>query len=420
MQARLICARLTPAVPASTPFNAEAVKFNIERTAAEESTLAGELQQVSSVDVVDEYVVEINVTGGLGSLSVALAARPGIMVSPEAVQSGSLDDAPAGIGPYVMTETVAGDYATFEKSADYWAPEAQNVAKRTYQYMPDDQTRYNALASGEVDGVSMSPTMLDDAQRAGLQSTARPTGLFLFLALNSAEGELANPEVMKAINMAIDREAISEGLYDGLCVPQIQPFAQDSPGYSDELGPGLDVFAYDPDAAKGILAEQGVESLSLSAVTPNVTIYTKFAEAVQAQLGDIGVDVSVSPKPSAQIVEDFAITKSANAMASVYTGIADPDGVVQQFLTPQARYNPGEPPYDTLIELAEQGAAPVDPAERNAAYVKFMDAWADAPPHVVPACMIYIAASFSEEVSGVLQTAGGITDLLRNVAITPA
>ena len=401
-----------------TPFDAEAVKFNLDRSRAQGSTLAGELYQVKDVEVIDPLTVKINVDGGLSSLAAALASRPGIMVSPAAAQAGTLKATPTGIGPYVTTEIAPGDHVVYEKVDGYWDPDAQRVAKRTYRSISDDQTRFNALQAGELDGASLSPALVDNVRDAGLATTTRPSGLFLFLAFNTSVAPFDDPEVMKAINMAVDRKGISEGLYEGLCVPQIQPFAEGLAGYSKKVGDGLDVFPYDPGAAKKLLAKAGATDLKVSAVNSSVSIYTKFAEVVQADMKEIGIDFSLSTVAGAQLSEDFSIKKSADATPYIYAGLADPSGVVGSFLAPTAPFNPGGAQYDELLKLAKDGAAQVDPVERDVAYEKMIDAWVEAPPHVVPVCMIHLAAGFAKNVSGVLQTAGGITDLLRGVAVT--
>ncbi len=399
-----------------TPFDATAVQFNLDRARAKNSKISGELYQITSVDVVDPLTVKINVNGGLGSLATGLTGRAGMMVSPAAAQAGTIQTQPVGVGPYVTTEIVPGDHVAYKRTDGYWEPDAQNVATMTYKLITDDNTRYNALMAGQLDGASLNPDQLASAEKEGLAVITKPSAIFVYLALNTSKGQLGDPEVRKALNMAIDRKAISEGMYDGHCTPQIQPFPETSPGYSKKIGDGLDVFPYDPKAAKKILEEKGVKDLEITSVSPNVTIYTKFGEVIQAQLKEVGITVNVKSVPAAQVVQDFSIDKSVEATSSVFTGINDPDALSGRYLQPKALFNPGGAEYPELMKYAAEGAAVLDPAERSKAYEKMMDAWVDSPPHMLPVCMVHLAAAFQTNVSGVSQTASGAANL-RDVAV---
>ena len=223
-----------------TPFNAEAVKFNIDRASAPTSKINGELNMVKSTEVVDEYTVKVTTDGGLGALAVAFTSRQGMMVSPTAAQAGTLPAQPTGIGPFIATSINPGVSVELEKTPNYWEPEVQRAAKMTYTLFSDDQARYNALISGDIDVARINPDQLDDVKKDGAIGMVHETPLFLYMAVNTTVKPFDNPEVRKALNMAIDREAISQGLYDGYCTPSVQFVSESSPGYSEKLGNGLD------------------------------------------------------------------------------------------------------------------------------------------------------------------------------------
>lgn len=384
-----------------TPFDAEAVKFNLERAMSPASKISGEVYQIDTVEVVDPMTVQINVNGGLGSLVTALAARPGIMVSPEAIASGAISQGPAGIGPYVMTNAVPGDRVDYEKSPDYWDPDAQRVATMTYFLMTNDQTRFNALSTGELDGASLSGDQIDSALNADLQVVSKAGAPMLYFAVNTDQEPFGDPEVRKALNMAIDREAVSQGLFDGHCTPQIQPFPEGSPGYSSKIGAGLDLFPYDPEQAKQIMESAGVTSLDLQLVTPVVTVYTKFGEVLQSQLKEIGLNLEVRPRSPVDQVQEFSIDKTAAMFESASTGINDPDALPGRYLSETSLFNPGGEIYPELMEYGAAGAAELDPAQRAPYYEDFMDAWVEQPPHIVPVCSVHLAAAFHDGISGI-------------------
>lgn len=389
-----------------TPFDAEAVKFNLERSMGSASKISGEVYQIESVEATDALTVTINVSGGLGSLVTALAARPGIMVSPAAVSSGTITQSPVGIGPYVMTDAVPGDRVDYEKSTDYWDPDAQRVATMTYYLMTNDQTRFNALSTGELDGASLSGDQIDSAVNADLSVISKAGAPTLYFAVNTDQEPFGDPEVRKALNMAIDREAVSQGLFDGHCTPQIQPFPDSSPGYSKKIGSGLDIFPYDPEQAKQILEAKGVTNLDIQLVTPVVTVYTKFGEVMQSQLKQIGLNLEVRPRSPVDQVQEFSIDKTAAMFESATTGINDPDALPGRYLSATALFNPGGAVYPELMEYGAAGAAELDPAQRAPHYEDFMDAWVEQPPHFVPICTVHLAAAFHDGISGVEPPSG--------------
>ncbi len=403
-----------------TAFDADAVKFNLDRNRSADSRLAGDLHQVESVEVVDEYTLDIHVTGAIGALPTALSSRAGMMVSPAAVEAGTLESEPVGIGAYLTTEFVPGAKVEYVVSPDYWDPEAQRVASMTYYYMPDDQTRINALKSGEIDGANIRPTDFGPLADAGLTPIVQASGQYVYIAVNTSKEPFGDPNVRKAINMAIDREGISEGIYDGYCTPQIQPFAESGPGYSEKIGDGLDIFGYDPAEAKDLMDAAGVdEPIEITMMTPSVTVYTKIAEVVQAQLSEIGISAKIDPVPPAELVQSFALEQTAESMVSISTSINDPDVVNSRTLAPGALCNPGKAEYPELIKWGDEGAASLDADERAPAYEKYMDAWVESPPHLIPICMVHAASAYAAHVSGVQQSVTGGPNL-RGVAISAA
>lgn len=278
------------------PFDAEAVKFNLERTQEPTSRVAGDLYMIDEVEIVDDYTVTLHLSGSIGSLPTALANTAGIMVSPKAAKAGILGEQPVGIGPYTAGNIEPGASVDYELTPDYWDPDAQRTATMTYQLMSEDQTRMNALKSGEIDGATVSSTDIDSISDE-FTTIMKPSSLIIYISVNGSKGKLGYPEVRKALNMSIDREALSQGLFDGYCVPQIQPFPQSGFGYSEKIGDGSDVFGYDPEKAKEMFADAGAANMSLKLIASNSTMTSKLAEVIQEQLSKVDIDINVETMP---------------------------------------------------------------------------------------------------------------------------
>ncbi|MFV0532725.1 MAG: ABC transporter substrate-binding protein [Cumulibacter sp.] len=397
--------------------DAEAVKFNLDRARGEDSKIAGDLSMVESVDIVDEQTIEVTTNGAIGGLPTALATSSGIMVSPAAVKAGTLETKPIGIGPYIATNITSGDSVEFEKTPDYWDPDAQHVESMTYQTMSDDQTRMNALKSGEVDGAAIRTDSIDEIGEAGFTPVVKPSSLFLYLMLNTAKEPFDKPEVRRALNMSINREEISQGLYNGYCTPQVHPFPESGPGYPDDIGDGLDDLPYDPEQAKEMLSDAGMtEPLDMVISASNITIYTQFAEVIQQQLAEVGFDMDVHSLPPGPQVQEFAIDKTAETLVSMSTGINDPSVIGQRYLSPTALFNPGFAEYPKLDELWAEGSSSLDPAVRKPAYEQYVEEWIANPPHLIPVCLVHNASAYTDAVSGVTQRSNGFPGL-RGVAV---
>ena len=399
------------------PFDAQAVKTNLDRYLSEGSKIKQELPQVTGVEVIDPLTVRINVDGKIGALTSTLAARPGMMVSPQAIAKGDLAGNPVGIGPYTATSVVPGTSVSLTKTADYWDPDAQRVATMDVIGMPQEQTRYNALITGDLSAARLEAEQLSAAQNEDLAVIAGPTPTFSFFALNTSVAPFDDPDVRKAISMAIDREGIGLGLNEGLCKPQIQLWPENSPEYDEDFGDGLEHFPYDPDAAQELLDETDyTPGESYDAVLNNNSSSVKTAEVIQANLSAIGIEINVNPVPSGGIIENFAIAKSMPTTVSGYTGVPDPDGVHERNLAPTAPYNPGGEVYDKLNELAAEGANSLDPQERKDAYSAYMEEFVNAVPHLIPICMPYRAVGHDHSVTN-LNPSGDYIDL-RGVAVS--
>lgn len=395
-----------------TPFNAEAVKINLERAKGAGSRIAYEVAQLDSVEVIDEYTVKLTADTGAGALLGALAQRPGMMASPTAIAAGTLGTASAGTGPYVVTEFAPGASATFAKREGYWEPEVQRVATMRIRLMTDDQTRLNALQSGEVDGANIRAFQANAAAGAGIQVISRPTALFNYLNVNHAMPPLDDPRVREALNYAIDREAIGNGFYEGLCTPQIQPWPPSSFAYSEEIGDGLDAWPHDPEKAKELLAEAGYpDGFDMPAVTTNVTHLMQLSEILQEQLAEVGITMTISPVPTAQVREEFSINKTVAANVNPYSGMADPHGVAALFLLESAALGPGGPASPTVVQLATDASTPLEPDERAPLYHDMMQAMIDEPTHLMPICAAHVIDAYTEGVSGVTVNVSGFTDL---------
>lgn len=387
------------------PFDAEAVKANIERgQTLETSAVKADLASVDEVVVVDDLTVELRLAGPGAALPALLADRAGMMISPAAFDNTDLDLMPVGAGAFQVVEHTPGSVITFERFADYWDPDAQTLAGLELSMQLDPEARLRALQDGQIDGTGINPDQIGDAEAAGFEVQTRPTTGAFMLFLNKTKPGLDDPLVREAISLAIDRQGIADALHNGECTPSSQVF----PTSYWAGNPDVEADPYDPDRARELLAEAGQEGLSMSAVVVNVPFYVAQLEALQAMLGEVGIQLEVTPLEPTELLSRFA-GGDADMYFTQYPGSVDPAKTYASIFAAESSLNPGGYTNPAMEELAAQGLGTTDQAARESIYQE-LSAEAAADRFHVVVCnpnAVYVA---NDRVENLIPTLGGSFD----------
>lgn len=342
-----------------TPFDAEAVKANIERgQTLETSAVKGDLGIFTAVTVVDPTHVDLTLAAANATAPLVLSERAGAIASPTAFDT--LDLQPVGTGMYTVSAFEPSVSATYERNADYWEPEAVGVATMEFTTIADGVQRANALKTGDIDATILDASQVADVTSAGITVDSAPNLQFFHLQLNRTRAGFDNPLVRQALNYAIDRQAIVDGLLFGLADIAVQPFPDGAAGHNDEVGD--DFYTYDPAKAEALLEEAGATDLAFTIVTLNIPSYVQLAEAVQAQLGDVGIDVTIEQVTN--VSQAFYVDATGDSTVIQWTGRLDPSITVQQLFTDQGFSNPGRHTTPEVMALQTEALATTDPAAR--------------------------------------------------------
>lgn len=351
-----------------TPFDATAVKANIERAMnADVSLVAADLEGVTGVEVVDDLAVKVSSDAPLPELPLILADRPGMMIDPAAFDSPDLAAEGAGIGPFDLSGHTPGSKVEFVRSEDYWDPEAQNVAGITMLVIRDDAARINAVISGEADLLEITGDQYDQARGAGLNIVDGPVLQTERIGFNTAKSEFDKPEVRQALSWAIDREGIVSTLMAERCEVRNQ-FAPDGHIMHSESVPE-DLYQYDPDEAKDLLASVGLEDgFSFEALVSNATAYLQEAQVLQQNFEAIGVDMKLTPIDGADIINAFYKDKQGDAIISGAIASGAPSTWAQIVYAKDGFRNPGGTNTPEIEELATSVRNIADPDELEQAW----------------------------------------------------
>jgi peptide/nickel transport system substrate-binding protein len=213
-----------------TPFNAEAVKWNIEQGIAAK---VGSYKIITSVEAPNEYTVEISTAAYDASLYPTIASNPadgvfGYMISPTAYNTNGEEWAnthPIGTGPFKFKEYKADSYLLAERNDDYWGGKP-HVAGIKSILIPDPVTAQMAFEAGEGESISflgLAYRLLHDLLPKGYQSDTWPE---LKTALIPSSGNPNSPfakqEIREAVEYAIDKQKICDTVFYGFYQPQYQ------------------------------------------------------------------------------------------------------------------------------------------------------------------------------------------------------
>lgn len=274
-------------------FTAEDVKFSIERVKSDAWTvsLKSGMDVVESVEVLSPTKVRVVLSEPSNSWLFAMTTRIGAMFSRTGVDD--LANKPVGTGPYVLKSWRRGDSLVLEANENYWGtpPAIKTV---TLRYFKDPTATNNALLSGAIDviGTLQAPEALDqftDDDR--FQVIEGTTNGEVTLAFNNESGPTSDIRVRRAIKHAIDHQALLDtawagrGFLIGSHVPPTDPWYEDL----------TDLYPYDPDRAKELLAEAGHEKLTLRFRIANLPYAVAAAQVVAAQLAEVGVTADIEP-----------------------------------------------------------------------------------------------------------------------------
>jgi len=285
-------------------FDAAAVKFNFDRMLNEDHPyhdtgpfpLAFFFSAVQSTEVVDDMTVRFTLNAPYAPFLSNLAYPTGLIVSPAAVMEhgDEFGRNPSGTGAFTFVEWRSNEAVVIEANPDYWdgAPDLQAVVFRP---ITDANTRTAEMLAGGIDlMVEVPPVALSEFQGDAYTVHEQAGPHVWFLILNAKEGPFADVRVRQAANYAVNKEALVNEVLEGTAEVAAGPTP---PAFAWAYNEDLQPYPYDPDRARELIAEAGVEGAELtfyvteggSGMLDPVAMGT----AIQADLEAVGFDVKI-------------------------------------------------------------------------------------------------------------------------------
>ncbi|MDI6894720.1 MAG: ABC transporter substrate-binding protein [Bacillota bacterium] len=241
----------------------------------------------------------------------------------------------AGTGPFKLKEWVPGDRMVFERNPDYaWAPpwcENQGppyLDTVTYRMIPDAATRLAELETGNVQILLSLPVEHYDRARQipNVEVLKEPAFGLGYLGIATDKKPFSDVRVRRAINLAIDREALVKSVFFGLA----QPAYGYLPPLLAEFYLDKQAHRYDPEAAKQLLAEAGYpKGFKCTLATQNRTEHVRVAQAIQPMLEAVRIKTDLVQYDEASYVAMLKAGKQELFMRQYSWDSAD---ILQWFL----------------------------------------------------------------------------------------
>jgi len=357
------------------PVDAAAVKFTLDRHMTMQGSFRkAELAQIDKVEVVDGLTVRLLLKAPFSPLIAQLTDRAGMIVSPKAVAAAGdkFVQKPICAGPFKFVERVAQDRIVLERFADYWDKGRIHVDRVIYRPITDATVRLANLRAGDLDLIErlLATDIATVRGDAKLKLLTRVSLGYTGITINLANTDKAknpvgqNAKVRRALELAIDREAINAAVFNGEFTPGNQWSSPRNPYYIERFPiPKRNV-----EAAKALLKEAGVTTpIVVDMMVPNNAELRQVSELLQAMAKDAGFDLRLR-------ATEFATSLSEGTKGNFqlyligWSGRTDPDQNVINHLGCNTPFNWGK--YCSEAVMAELNTARSETAleKRKAAY----------------------------------------------------
>ncbi|UMA64530.1 ABC transporter substrate-binding protein [Roseivivax marinus] len=377
----------------SREFNADDVIFSFDRQGNEENPYNGYSggtweyfnamsmpELIESIEKVDEYTVRFNLTRPEAPFIANMAMDFASILSKEYAdqlqEAGTpemLNQAPIGTGPFEFVGYQKDAVIRYQANEDYWKGAAP-IDNLVFAITPDASVRYQKLQAGECHVMPYpNPADLDAMESDESVNLMSQEGLNVgYLAYNTQVAPFDKVEVRKALNMAIDKQAIIDVVFQGAGTAAKNPIPPTIWSYND----AVEDDEYDPEAAQAMLEEAGVSDLSMEIwampvqrpYNPNAR---RMAELLQEDFAQIGVNAEIVSYEWGEYLERSKDMDRQGAVLLGWTGDnGDPDNFLAVLLGCDAvgGSNRAQWCHEPFDELIQQAKTTSDQEERTQLY----------------------------------------------------
>ncbi len=360
-----------------TDFNADAVKFNLDRYLTDKtSRRASEISFIQTMDVTDPYTIKITLKQPFAPFLANLVDRAGMMLSPKAIQAGGADfsrkPVGAGTGAFKFVEWVTNDHMTMERNPNYWKKDAAGnqlpyIDKIIWKPITDATVLLTNLKTGDVQAAyTIAPKDVASVKGGGDVALTTAPGLnFNAFEFNTQKPPFNKKELRQAVAEAMDRDQINKTVYFGTWQVGQGPI----PPSSWAFNPDLKVYTGSVDKAKQYLQAGGMPSgftFDYEGVSGS-PVALQFYQLLKDQLAKAGITMNIITVESVKAQDD---AQKGNFMVEDYgwSGRIDPDGNTYNQLHTGGSLSDTKYSNPQVDDLLDKARASSDQNERKSLY----------------------------------------------------
>ncbi len=364
------------------PFNAEAVKFTIDRVLdpATKSVTRGNFTWIKEVKIIDEHTVQIITAKPFPAapefLTLAYIVPPKYL---KAVGDEEFNRKPVGTGPYKFVEWKKAEHLIVEANENYWKDSPKGMPKIktiVFRTIPETTTQIAELLSGGVDIIRNVPpdqiAVVKDSPNARISATKilRVNSLLLDSSGRASKTPLMNQKVRQAIAYAINVDEMLSKILGGYAERTATGVNPLHFGFDASIKP----YPYDPERAKKLLAEAGYPNgfeMTLNTYSGTITSMDQMADAVTGYLAKVGITLK------RRHIEDVGMWTSSSKEGKLEglqyyswgsNSIFDADAILYALTYSK---EPLSYTKDAVLDqLLDEGRTQIDPKKRLEAYAK--------------------------------------------------
>lgn len=365
-------------------FNADAVianfdrmKLGVKKSSFYPLDINAHYPNLETYEKVDEFTVRLTFSQPAPTQLYNMVNFGSAMYSPKGFDAeGNFTGICAGTGPFKITENKLDEYVLLERFDDYWGESAKAKTIRI-KVIPDADTRFSALKSGEILGVidlgAIPPALAVELEgNPDFAITTTKSTMIRFLTLNGTKFPFNDVRMRQAVSLAMQREVLTNDLYYGFCIPTTNILNYSTPFYKDF--PVEENLEKAKELAHEVLGDQRV-SVTYLYNGSDATLKNE-AELIASWLAEIGIDCEITPMEYSAQKElmkagDYGIARMQQGLSN-----SEPSTIFRRFMVTSGDHNQNYSlgyQSDEVDELMAKAAAALDVDERLECYNRLQE-----------------------------------------------
>ena len=344
----------------------------LEKILGADEFMKGKANDIKGIRVKDDYTLEIRLKEAFSPFLSLLTMIAAYVVPFEEVEKRGPDFSihPVGTGPFVLKEWLPNQQLLLEKRKDYFDGSA-HVKGIVYRIISEDITAVTEFELGNLDIISLPASeymrFRKDPAEKNFISSLKGINTY-YIGLNCSKPPFNNPDIRKAVYLAIDREKILNTIYEGRGRPATGPVPDVIRTWDNKIQ-----YEYNPEKAKEVIEREGLEGTAISFYVTADQEVVDIAEVIQSYISYIGMKVNIKQLEWSAYKEALNRGEPNMFYLSWWADYPDPEN----FLFPlfhSSNFGAGgnrtwysNPAVDKLIE---EGQHTLDRNERNLLYKK--------------------------------------------------